>query len=297
MRRIRRRSWQRVGQRLREALQWGREQLRATATETPELDAEVLLRHVSGLTRAGLLAGLDRALTPEQNRYYAELVSRRARGEPVAYIVGMKEFFGIELCVDRSVLIPRPETEAVVERALACLPGDGGGRVVADVGTGSGAIALAISVNRVGAQVYATDTSEAALSMAKQNAERVAGAGWNRRLTFRHGALLAVVRGPVDVLCANLPYIPTDELAKLPASVRDYEPWSALDGGADGLDVYRALFESLPGRLNRSGVILMESDPRQAEALRALAIAALPGARCEILKDLAGDDRVVEVLT
>ena len=284
-----------MGQLSREALRWGRERLRETASDTPELDAELLLRAALGVTRAALLADLDRTLTPEEKGSFADSISRRARDEPVAYIVGVKEFHGIGLAVDRRVLIPRPETETLVERALARLPGDGSGLIAVDVGTGSGAIALAIASNRPAARVYATDTSEAALTVARENARRVLGG--DSHVTFRHGALLAVVRGPVDVVCANLPYIPTAQLATLSSSVRDYEPWPALDGGVDGLDVYRALLQQLPGTLNTRGAALMECDPGQAERLRELALAALPGATAEIVKDLAGDDRAVEVRT
>ena len=275
--------------------EWARELLRASASETPELDCDVLLGHAAALTRAELLAHPDRTLSPQQESWFQAAVRCRAAGEPVAYIVGVKEFFGIELLVDRRVLIPRPETETLVERALECVPKAQQGWVVADVGTGSGAIALAVASRRPDARVYATDSSDEALAVARENAARTLGAGWEARLTLTHGALLAGVPESVDLVCANLPYIPTAELAALPVSVRDYEPWSALDGGDDGLDLYRALLASLPGRLSARGAVLMECDPRQADALLKMALAALPSARGTIVRDLAGDARVVEV--
>ena len=279
--------------RLSDVLKWGRDKLRATPTDTPELDAQVLLGHVAVKTRAALLTHPEQPLTGAQHSRFERAIMRRARGEPVAYITGTKEFFGIDLVVDRRVLIPRPETETLVERALeAC--GEGG-CVVADVGTGSGAIALAIALNRPMAHVYATDTSGDALAVARANAARVLGRAWEERLTLLHGALLQPIAEKVDVVCANLPYIPTGELTALPASVRDYEPWSALDGGPDGLDPYRALLADVDTQLARPGTLLMECDPRQAETLLELALTALPGARGEIVPDLAGAARVVEV--
>ena len=309
----------------RDALAVGRAALRAAATETPELDAEVLLRHVAGLDRAALFTRLGEELEPGQETGYQALIERRRRGEPVAYITGEREFMGLGFLVDGRVLIPRPETETLVERALAYLPGDGSDRVVADVGTGCGAIAVSIAALRPGARVYATDTSAAALDVARENVRRVLGEdltppgpGSLRPLSpparahspaspCRRGESgqgnVVLIRGPLlegvpeqlDVVCANLPYIRTGEMERLPVSVRDFEPWSALDGGEDGLDVYRALLAEVPERLRSGGVVLMECDPGQAEALLGLALMALPGAKGEIVKDLASSARVVEV--
>ena len=281
--------------RIRDALAWARE--RVSYSETPGLDAEVLLAHALRTDRAWVLAHPERVLSEAEEAAYWNAIARRERGEPVAYLTGTKEFFGIELAVDRRVLIPRPETETLVERALAHLPGAGDERVVMDVGTGSGAIAVAIAHARPGARVYATDTSAGALDVAQENARRVLGT--SGRVAFVRGALLAGIDEPADVVCANLPYIPTAEFERLPKSVRDYEPWSALDGGADGLDAYRALLSDLAEhreRLSAGAVVLMECDPRQAAALAELARAKLAGASATIVKDLAGDERVVEVV-
>jgi release factor glutamine methyltransferase len=198
----------------------------------------------------------------------------------------------LEFLVDGRVLSPRPETETLVERALTHLPGDGAGKIVVDVGTGSGAIAIAVAHARRGAQVHATDTSPDALAVARENVRRLVGDG---RVTFHHAALPGGAARPTDVVCANLPYIPTGDLESLPVSVRDFEPRAALDGGSDGLDVYRALMAQLPEWLAAGGAVLMECDPQQAEALLTLGLSALPGAAGEIVRDLAGDARVVEV--
>jgi release factor glutamine methyltransferase len=256
------------------------------------------MAHATGLTRAGLLAHPDAPLRSAEDAAFSALIERRARGEPVAYIVGKKEFYGLGLRVDRRVLIPRPETETLVERALELVPPREDGWVVADVGTGSGAIALAVAAHRPGARLYATDSSAEALDVARDNAARSLGDGWEQRvrfIRFTHGPLLADVPERVDVLCANLPYIPSAEVATLPVSVREYEPWPALDGGADGLDAYRALLADAPQRLTARGAVLMECDPRQADALLALALGALPGGLGQIVRDLAGEARVVEV--
>jgi len=241
-----------VGRRLREALRWGRDQLSGTPTDTPELDAQVLLAHVCGTTRASALAWPERLLSVHEAKMFRGAVERRARGEPVAYITGLKEFFGLNLAVDGRVLIPRPETELMVERALEYVPEDGDGRVVADVGTGSGAIALALASARLSAQVIATDTSSDAIGVASENARRLLGAEWEARITFVHGAVLAGLSGPMHVVCANLPYIPTGELATLPVSVRAYEPWSALDGGPDGLNATASCSGRWVERLRRT---------------------------------------------
>jgi release factor glutamine methyltransferase len=179
-----------------------------------------------------------------------------------------------------------------VERALAHLPGSGEGRVVADVGTGSGAIAIAIAQARTGARVFATDISEAALAVAADNARRIAVGD---RVRFVHGTLLDGLPDGIDLVCANLPYIPTGNLPDLPVSVRAFEPIIALDGGPDGLDTYRALLRELPPKVSAGAVVLMECDPGQAPTLLDLATRALSGATGAIVKDLAGDARVVEI--
>ncbi len=262
-------------------------------SESPALDAEVLLRTVLGRSRAALVAHPEAPLAPRQWHRLAGLLERRAAGEPVAYLTGTKEFMGLTFAVGPAVLIPRPDTECLVERTLAVLPADGRRRVVADVGTGSGAIAVSLAVQRPTLRVYALDNDRRAISLVAANARRQGAA---ERVTVRCGDLLAPLPEAAAVIVANLPYIPSEALPTLPVSVRDYEPHAALDGGRDGLAVYRRLLAQLaaqPELLHRPGHVLYECDPAQVDTLSALVRAALPGAVTEVVCDLAGRPRGV----
>jgi release factor glutamine methyltransferase len=274
----------------------------AVPSDSPRLDAEVLLRHVLGVTRAALYASPERPLSAAQEASYRPLLRRRAAGEPVAYLTGHREFMGLDFAVDARVLVPRPETETLVARVLSLLAAPPRGwpaaPLVADVGTGSGAIAVSVAALAREVRVVATDTSAAALAVARDNAARLlarhpgraAGRAW-----FVRCHLLTAVRGPVHVVAANLPYIPTGTIGRLPATVRDFEPHTALDGGGDGLDPYRALLEQVPSQIAAGGRLLMECDPDQIPLLAALAARALPGATVTAVNDLRGAARVVEV--
>jgi release factor glutamine methyltransferase len=242
--------------------------------ETPRLDAEVLLAAAMGVDRAALIADPGRGIEPEAARAFQEYARRRARREPVAYILGRRGFRRIELAVDPRVLIPRPETEHVVEAALG-LPR--GARVV-DVGTGSGAIALALADERPDLRVVGTDTSAGALEVARANAARLELA-----VEFVQGDLLAPVTGPVDAVVANPPYVRGGE--RLTTEITRYEPAEALYAGPDGLDVYRRLAPAV----RAVPFVAFEVAGWQAEAVGAL----LEGFSVEVLRDLAGIDRVV----
>ena len=262
-------------------------------SESPALDAEVLLRTVLGRSRAALVAHPESPLAPQQWQRLARLLERRAAGEPVAYLTGTKEFMGLTFAVSPAVLIPRPDTECLVERALAVLPDDGRRRVVADVGTGSGAIGVSLAVQRPKLRVYALDNGPRAARLAAANARRQ---GVAERVTVRCGDLLAPLPEAAAVIVANLPYIRSESLPALPVSVRDYEPRTALGGGGDGLAVYRRLMEQLaawPELFSRPGHVLCECDPPQVDTLGTLARAALPGAVIEVICDLAGRPRGV----
>jgi len=272
----------------------GLARLRASGDDTAALAADLLLAHASGVSKEELYAHLDVRLGSDEERSYAELIERRAGGEPVAYLRGWKEFFGLRFAVDPRVLVPRPETETLVEAALAHLRAGGGTRV-ADVGTGSGAIAVAIAVNAPEVRVVATDLSQGALEVARENirAHRV-----DDRVNLRRGDLLGPVEGEVDVVTANLPYLRADALERLTAertSLR-FEPREAvLAGGADGLDLIRRCIEQLPPRLARGGAAFFECDPPQAAAVAELVGAKL-GGPTRILRDLMGNERVVEAV-
>jgi release factor glutamine methyltransferase len=274
-----------------EVLKWVTGRFTERGLPTPRLDAELLAAHALALPRLSLYTQFDRPLGAGELAALRELVRRRQAGEPVAYLTGKKEFWSLELEVDRRVLIPRPDTETAVEAALALIPADGGDAPwrLADVGTGSGAIALALKKERPQAQVLAIDTSEDALAVARGNGARLGLA-----VDWRHGDLLAPLAGepPLDLLVANLPYVPSAELPRLPPEVRA-EPLLALDGGGDGLDVIRRLVAGVRAALRPGGWLLLELGLGQAPAVEELCRAAgfvEVGAR----RDLGGVPRVVQ---
>ncbi|OPY59685.1 MAG: Release factor glutamine methyltransferase [Pelotomaculum sp. PtaU1.Bin035] len=275
---------------VKEALSRARKRLMDGGADSPALDAEVLLAYVTGLDRAGLYRDLANVLAPGEEAVFSALVARRRAGEPVAYLTGRKEFMGLEFIVNRFVLIPRPETELLVEAAARLSPAPS---LIVDVGTGSGAIAVSLAVLVPEAVVYATDRSFEAIETARLNAY-LHGAG--QRVLFFQGDLLAPLSGldlagRVDLVTANLPYIPTKDLPALPRDVRLFEPPSALDGGADGLDLYRRLIPMAAGILKPGGTLLMEIGCGQREA--AAGLLQPPLREAAVLKDLAGRDRMV----
>lgn len=276
------------------ALRWGSEFLSQNGAKSPRLEAEVLLAHHLDLTEAKLYACLDKPLKPGELAGYRKLVERRAGGEPLAYIVGHKEFYGLDFYVDQRVLIPRPETELLVEKALEIAQEMEEDLIVADVGTGCGAIAIALAVHLPDATVYAIDASPAALEVAASNCRCH---DVERRVHLLEGDLLAPLSEPVDFVAANLPYVARGEVADLPRKILDYEPLSALDGGADGLAHIRRLLATAGKHLNPKGAILLEIGAKQGPGVVELARRYFPRAAIELIKDYAGLDRVVMVRT
>lgn len=275
-----------------DALAWARQALAHTPAAEP-LDAAVLLAHVLGCDRAALLAHPERPLTTSQATAFQALVARRATGTPVPYLTGRRAFFDLELWVTPDVLIPRPETEHLVELALTWARTRGGQVRLVDVGTGSGAIALALARHLSDAQVWAVDVSPAALRVARANAARYA---LDRRIHFVQGDLLTAFGGaapPFDLIAANLPYIPAPTLASLP--VARHEPHQALDGGPDGLALIRRLLADAPRVLAPSGLLLLEIEATQGEHVPVLAALAFPAAAIRVHQDYAGLPRVVSV--
>ncbi|MEW6298992.1 MAG: peptide chain release factor N(5)-glutamine methyltransferase [Thermodesulfobacteriota bacterium] len=261
---------------------------------TPQLDAAVLLAHALGIDRARLYARLRDPVPAQQAEAFWLCVQRRLRREPLQYITGVQEFWSLALQVDRRVLIPRPETELVVEVALRLLKHNASSPPprVLDVGTGSGCIAIALARELPGAEVWATDASRDALGVARENARRQ---GVAKQLTFLHGDLCTPLPEGMDfdVLVANLPYIPHEDLATLQPEVRDWEPRNALDGGRDGLDLYRRLVTESPRVLRPGGLLVMEIGPGHRAAMLHF-LQGQPGltaAAC--LPDYAGHDRVI----
>lgn len=274
--------------------------LAAAGVEDPRLDAEVMLAEAIGWERARLVAEPEAEVLPPVGRRFGEMLRRRLRREPVAYIIGRKGFRHLELSVDRRVLIPRPETELLVEVALELRPGR-----VLDVGTGSGAIALAVADELPECEVVATDTSSAALEVARANAERL---GLAERVRFFEGTLpldgaslstagLQTRPGGVDLILANLPYIAERDWPSLQPEVTEWEPREALLAGSDGLDAYRAFIPGCGRALIRypvqsSTTLAVEVGEGQAAAVAELFRAAGFGA-VETRRDLAGIERVV----
>ena len=273
-------------------LQEATQTLTTAGCDTPRLDAEVLLAYVLSCERAWLYAHPEHWLSPSQLSAYQFLISRRARREPVAYLIGRKEFFGLDFVVTHDVLIPRPETERLVEFALQCAPTLPSLQLIADVGTGSGAIAVALAVHLPRAHVIALDTSASALAVARRNAARH---GVARRVCCIQADLLAPLAGPLALIVANPPYLSQAELESAPPEVADWEPRAALNGGPDGLAIIRHLLTMAADHLHPGGVLLMEIGAAQgAETLR-LARRHFPQAAVEIVPDYAGHDRLLVV--
>lgn len=267
--------------------------------DNPRLDAEVLLAHALGENRIDLYLRPERKVPPEILAVFKGFLQRRARREPVAYITGRREFYSIPLQVGPEVLVPRPETEHVVERALA-----EGRRLdrldpfrvtrILDVGTGSGNIAIALARHLPRAKIFATDRSRAALSLAKRNA--LSSLGPARAIRFLQADLFVGLhpeKARFDLIVSNPPYIPSGQRDNLPPEVRAYEPWSALDGGADGMDVLRALLEDGPRYLAKGGVLVCEFGEGQKGPLLDLATRTGSFASVEFDSDYAGKPRVL----
>jgi release factor glutamine methyltransferase len=237
---------------------------KAAGLDSPHLDSRILVGHALGLDHAALAAAATRRLGTGEESAIATLANRRLAGEPVARILGYKEFWSLPLRIDAATLVPRPETETVVEAALAAIDA-GGPRSrklrIADLGTGSGALILALLSELPNAFGIATDTSTKALVVARDNARRLA----QTRAKFVACDMAAALRGPFDVIVSNPPYIASGDIATLAPDVRDFDPHLALDGGADGLDFYRAIAAAAPALLAPAGVLVVELGIGQAE--------------------------------
>jgi len=265
---------------------------RAGGIDSADLDARLLVGHALGLDHAGLVRDGERPLGGAEIAGIEALAARRLAGEPVARITGVKEFWGSPFQVTPAVLVPRPDTETVVETALARLDGDGtrSRRLhIADLGTGSGAILVALLHELPDAFGIGTDCDRAALAIARANAGRLGVAARAAFLACDFGAALA---GGLDLVVANPPYISTDEIAALAAEVRDFDPRGALDGGPDGLAAYRAIAADAERLLAPGAHLVMEVGAGQADAVSALAAAAGLGS-IAVTPDLAGIRRVV----
>jgi release factor glutamine methyltransferase len=268
-------------------------QLKSAATESADLDARLLTGHALGLDLTGLIVAAQRQLTPDESARLAEFARRRLAGEPVARIIGEKEFWGLPLQLSSATLVPRPDTETVVELALELARA--GGNLdrrlrIADLGTGSGAILLALLSELPAALGFGTDISQAALQTARLNAAR---AGLSDRATFIACDYASGLAGPFDLIVSNPPYIRSADIDGLATEVRNHDPLAALDGGADGLDAYRALIPQAAGLLAPRAALVVEAGEGQSAEIQALMTAAGLMPVIAPKADLAGIPRAV----
>ena len=294
---------------LREALHRAAQALAEAGSEEAALEAELLLAHALGTDRTHLYQRLPDDLPPDAVAAFEALLRRRLAHEPVPYITGRKEFYGLEFEVTPAAIIPRPETETLIELVLG-FTGERGLATprIADVGVGCGAIAVTLAVSLPQAEVIGVDISAEALALARRNAERHSVAA---RIDFREGDLLTPLAAhpepkpgvsrdssrTVDVIAANLPYVRTADFEAGPPEIREHEPRLGLDGGPDGLDLIRRLLRDAPSYLEAGGALFAEIGEEQGEAARALAVGCFPRAQIEIKQDLSGLDRVLVVRT
>lgn len=271
-------------------LRWATEDFRGRGIATPRLDAEVLLAHALSSTRIRLIVEAKHELDPEDLKRFREFVKRRRAHEPTAYIVGAREFYGRPFRVDRRVLVPRPDTEALVEIAFARTRALSMSMRALDLCTGSGCVAITLARERPTAAVVAADVSEDALAVARENAARLGA----HNVAFRSGDLFRAVDPSwrFDIVTANAPYVASLELSSLAPDVRDFEPRLALDGGSDGLDVVRAIVRASPPHLARGGVLAVEVGMGQAPLVAELFERA-GYSRIELGRDYARIERVV----
>jgi release factor glutamine methyltransferase len=283
---------------INDALAQGTSAFAQAQLPSPRLDAQVLLAHILQVDRAVLYTYPERTLTPEQEQQFSQCIERRSQGEPVAYITGQREFYGLDFLVDKRVLIPRPETELLVETALNIIHSrldTGTIPIVADIGTGTGAIPIMLAVNEPRLPyLYVTDISADALEVARLNCERH---HVEQRVRLLQGDLLAPLPEPIDVLTANLPYVGTDEMSSLTPDVRNYEPHLALFSGQHGLDLlHRFLTQAhQSGKLKAHAVMLLEIGYQQREELTQWIEELWPRAAVTFVKDYAGWDRLLRL--
>ncbi len=276
-----------------EALRRGSRALVEAGSDEATLEAELLLAHALNTDRTHLYQRLRDQLTPQTESAFDDLLQRRLAHEPTAYILGHREFYGLEFQVTPDAIIPRPETETLVELVLDRARSASAREMrIADIGVGCGAIAVALAVNLSGAEIIAIDVSPLALALARRNAARHEA---SERISFLEGDLLEPLDAPVDVIAANLPYVTTAELEAAPPEINEHEPRLGLDGGADGLRLIQRLLRDAPPHLKPGGALFAEIGDQQGEAALTLAAAAFPRARIEVKQDLSRLDRVLVV--
>ena len=274
---------------LKQVLNRARGILVANNIEEARLECELLLRHALRLSRVQLYLDLDHELGSEEEEDFWHLIKRRLNGEPTAYIIGHREFYGLDFYVEPSVFIPRPESELLVEKALK-LAQNGTVSSIAEIGTGCGAITISLALNLPQAKIYATDISASALKVALFNCQKH---GVVNRICLLQGDMLNPLPEPVDLMIANLPYVKGMELPQI--SPVGFEPLMALNGGWDGLEKIRQLCQQVGDRLCPEGCLLLEIGQGQARAVTTFLSRLFPRAKIEVVPDLSGIDRVVSL--
>ncbi|MFC2073197.1 peptide chain release factor N(5)-glutamine methyltransferase [Chloroflexota bacterium] len=272
---------------IKQTLSRAREILVTNNIEDSALESELLLRHALKMSRVQLYLGLDCELNSEEDEKFGHLIKRRLNHEPTAYIIGHREFYGLDFYVDPNVLIPRPESELLVEKTLE-LAQNQAVSTIAEVGTGCGAIAISLALSRPQAKIYAIDISAAALRVARFNCQKHGVAG---RVCLLEGDMLDPLPEPVDLIVANLPYVRESELPQI--NTVNFEPSLALNGGPDGLEKIRKLCTQIGDKLHPGGCLLLEIGQKQGGAVTTFLHNLLPSAEIEVTPDLSGIDRVV----
>ena len=279
---------------LSQAIHLARQKLSQAGIDDACIEAEFLMRHTVGVSKTQLYSEPDRAITSAEANRVWEFVQRRLRHEPTAYILKYCEFYGIDFYIDQRVLIPRPETELLVEKAIefASCYYQNKNLTIADIGTGSGIIAISLALALPKARIYATDISPASLEIAEINCRRHKVSD---QVKLLQGNLLEPLPEPVDMIVSNLPYIKDAELKMLSPEIINFEPIVALAGGGDGLDKIRSLLAQVPDKICPGGYLLMEIGQGQAQVVTSIINNYLPESSIELIPDLSGIDRVVKV--
>jgi release factor glutamine methyltransferase len=269
---------------------WTTEHFQKKGIDNPRLEAEVLLAHLLGIDRIGLYLNYETPLTEGERAAYREMIQRRTAGEPVAYIVGYKEFWSMRFVVNPDCLIPRPETEHLVEEVVRIGKGLHPPLQVLEIGHGCGAVAIVLATEFEGAQIVATDISPGARYLAQENADAY---GVGDRIKFVLGDLYPPGEGTFDLICSNPPYIPTAEVLQLAPEVRDYEPLTALDGGEDGLRFFREIAQGAPDFLTEGGWLLLEMGKGQDPQVSAI-LQERGFSHVGLIPDYAGVKRIIK---
>jgi len=273
-----------------QVIQWTTGHFQNKEIENPRLEAEVLLAHLLGIDRMGLYLNYDRPLKEEERTAYREMIQRRTGGEPIAYIIGHKEFWSLRFAVSPECIIPRPETEHLVEETVRVGKGLQPPLRLLEIGHGCGAVAIALATELEGAEIAATDISPGAHDLAQVNAE---AHGVAERIRFILGDLYPPGERPFNLICSNPPYIPTAEVLNLAPEVKDYEPLTALDGGEDGMRFFREIAREAPAFLVEGGWLFLEMGKGQAPQVTAI-LQEVGFSNIDLTPDHAGIPRVVK---